>query len=334
MKPADKSRPSQDQIDVDALFEAQEKERRRRRRWIAAALVGVVAAGAVTGGVVTGAFTGDDADADAAGAPEDLGATESAGTEPAETESSDSEAPAPEALAPEDPAPEVEAPESAGGEGAPAPGAEESPGGEDAAPAPAESESGQDEQPAGDQPGAGAPEPGAEGSASADGEEAPGSPPSAGTGDDAPSPAEQAPAPTSYQVTSGDTLWSITESVLPGDPSEQAIKDAWPTIYQANEAVFGGSPSVLPSGVRLTVPDLGATGGGGAPATPEAGGTRQVVAPGESLWSITDAALGGNATADQVLESWPKVYEANRQVIGDDPDLIRVGQELVVPALP
>ena len=54
------------------------------------------------------------------------------------------------------------------------------------------------------------------------------------------------------------------------------------------------------------------------------------VVPGESLWSISEDAL---ATEDPaaVAAFWPKLYEANRDTIGSDPDLIYPGQLLTIP---
>ncbi|WP_143424926.1 LysM peptidoglycan-binding domain-containing protein [Geodermatophilus pulveris] len=59
-----------------------------------------------------------------------------------------------------------------------------------------------------------------------------------------------------------------------------------------------------------------------------------MVRPGDSLWTITAQLLGEQATAEQVLDAWPRLYAANRDVIGADPDLIHPGQELVLPGLP
>ena len=57
-----------------------------------------------------------------------------------------------------------------------------------------------------------------------------------------------------------------------------------------------------------------------------------VVRRGDSLWSITGRYLGPSATADEIAREWPRWHEANRDVIGDDPDLIRPGQVLHPPA--
>ena len=56
-----------------------------------------------------------------------------------------------------------------------------------------------------------------------------------------------------------------------------------------------------------------------------------VVRPGDSLWSIAEGALGADATAADIAASWPQWYEHNRNVIGDDADLIVPGQKLLAP---
>ncbi|MER7519471.1 transglycosylase family protein [Streptomyces sp. NPDC126499] len=73
--------------------------------------------------------------------------------------------------------------------------------------------------------------------------------------------------------------------------------------------------------------------GGGAPASPTTVPTVRemyTVTPGDSLSKI--------ARDQHVRGGWPRLYEANRTVVGDDPDLIHPGQRLTlriaVPAAP
>ena len=56
-----------------------------------------------------------------------------------------------------------------------------------------------------------------------------------------------------------------------------------------------------------------------------------VVLAGDSLWSIAARHLGPAADATEVAEAWPRWWEANRSVVGDDPDLLLPGQRLVAP---
>ncbi len=82
-------------------------------------------------------------------------------------------------------------------------------------------------------------------------------------------------------------------------------------------------PAAPPPGPR--------TRSGAAPAA-------HVVRPGESLWSIAEAAwarsTGAPAGTAEVAAYWPQVYAANRAVLGPEPDLIRPGQPLRIPPPP
>ena len=49
-----------------------------------------------------------------------------------------------------------------------------------------------------------------------------------------------------------------------------------------------------------------------------------VVAPGDSLWTISEKTYGTGY-------NWTKVYEANREVIGENPGLLETGTKLVLP---
>jgi len=57
-----------------------------------------------------------------------------------------------------------------------------------------------------------------------------------------------------------------------------------------------------------------------------------VVLRGDSLWSIAAAHLPSDATSADVAAAWPRWYEANRDVVGDDPDVLLPGQVLHVPS--
>ena len=52
---------------------------------------------------------------------------------------------------------------------------------------------------------------------------------------------------------------------------------------------------------------------------------------GDSLWSIVARQLGPGASDAEIAHEWPRWFEANAAVIGDDPDLILPGQQLVPP---
>ena len=68
----------------------------------------------------------------------------------------------------------------------------------------------------------------------------------------------------------------------------------------------------------------------GASATP-----RLVVEPGDSLWSISEEHIGPGATPEQVAYEVERIFELNRDQIGENPNLIFPGQEFfLVSAAP
>jgi nucleoid-associated protein YgaU len=60
-----------------------------------------------------------------------------------------------------------------------------------------------------------------------------------------------------------------------------------------------------------------------------------VVRSGDSLWRIAERILGnrtdGTVTSADIARFWPAVYEVNRSLIGEDPNLIFPGQTLQIP---
>src|ERR687889_640892 len=68
----------------------------------------------------------------------------------------------------------------------------------------------------------------------------------------------------------------------------------------------------------------------GASATP-----RLVVEPGDSLWSISEKHLGPGATPEQIAYEVERIFELNRDQIGENPNLIFPGQKFfLVSAAP
>src|SRR5215213_6627152 len=63
--------------------------------------------------------------------------------------------------------------------------------------------------------------------------------------------------------------------------------------------------------------------------------TRFVVEPGDSLWSISEEHIGPGATPEQVAYEVERIFELNRDQIGENPNLIFPGQEFfLVSAAP
>jgi nucleoid-associated protein YgaU len=68
---------------------------------------------------------------------------------------------------------------------------------------------------------------------------------------------------------------------------------------------------------------------GPRPRTTDAG--EVVVRRGDTLWSIAARNLGPRPSDSQIAQAWPAWYDANRDVIGDDPGLLLPGQVLRAP---
>lgn len=91
--------------------------------------------------------------------------------------------------------------------------------------------------------------------------------------------------------------------------------------------------SVAPSSTPTTAPTpTHAT----APVSASAPEDRRVVRPGDSLWRIAEAELlrhhDHEPTVAEVAAYWPRIHAANRALVGPDPDLVRPGVPLVLPA--
>jgi nucleoid-associated protein YgaU len=108
-----------------------------------------------------------------------------------------------------------------------------------------------------------------------------------------------------YHVESGDSLTSIAQRAY-GDGSQ------WQAIYKVNEAEIGPDPNLLQSDQVLFIPL-------------KQPGTTYTVRPGDSLSAIAERFYhNGN--------QWRKIYEANRETIGPDPNVIRPGTVLTIPS--
>jgi nucleoid-associated protein YgaU len=67
---------------------------------------------------------------------------------------------------------------------------------------------------------------------------------------------------------------------------------------------------------------------------PHAGTTRPervTVVEGDTLWRLAARTLPASARDARVANRWHHLYELNRDVIGDDPNLIQPGQRLLLP---
>lgn len=56
-----------------------------------------------------------------------------------------------------------------------------------------------------------------------------------------------------------------------------------------------------------------------------------VVQPGDSLWLIASRHLHPGASETEIAATWPRWFAANREVVGNDPNLLHPGTQLVNP---
>ncbi|MFK5633022.1 MULTISPECIES: LysM peptidoglycan-binding domain-containing protein [unclassified Ornithinimicrobium] len=125
-------------------------------------------------------------------------------------------------------------------------------------------------------------------------------------------------------VTVGATVAASAEWPRSTHPS--SVLDSHDAVPDAPAPVPGWTPTP-PVPVAAPSGDIGLVG-----VVPTASGEQAVVVHrGDTLWDIAARHLGAQATDQDVAEAWPRWYAANRDLIGDDPDLVLPGQRLVVP---
>lgn len=92
-----------------------------------------------------------------------------------------------------------------------------------------------------------------------------------------------------------------------------------------SKSVTWDGGSLVGAGAALMTAGAVAGAGGATGAVPTFGAKRTyVVKPGDSLSKIAGVYYGN-------FQLWPKIYEANRKVVGANPNLILPGQVLVIP---
>lgn len=116
----------------------------------------------------------------------------------------------------------------------------------------------------------------------------------------------------------GDTLWGLAETHLGDGFRWQEIAELNKGRVMPDGRTFNNPRSIEPGWDLLLPADAINLPGDHAPANP----TEAVVEPGDTLSGIS---------AETGVENWQELYEANKDVIGDDPDLIYPGQVLVLP---
>jgi len=152
--------------------------------------------------------------------------------------------------------------------------------------------------------------------------------------------ATAAPSPSAAPALSAAASPSGDPSPDPGpSPSAAASPGAAPTgaPAESSRGTWTPAPPVAPTvETSASAQDADPAGLAQDPVRPARGAARDqvVVLRGDSLWTIAAAHLPDGATAADVAAAWPRWYEANRDVVGDDPDVLLPGQILRIPDLP
>ena len=146
----------------------------------------------------------------------------------------------------------------------------------------------------------------------------------------APAPvAEQASGSVAYTVRPGDSLWRIAETLLGDGARYGEIAELNYGRRQSDGRALTADHWLAP-GWTLTLP-----AGAAAPATPagpeQPAGT-VVVEPGDTLWQIAQETLGDGGRYNEIAAASTQVQPDGTRL--RDPDLIRPGWELTVPAPP
>jgi nucleoid-associated protein YgaU len=118
----------------------------------------------------------------------------------------------------------------------------------------------------------------------------------------------------------GDTLWGLAEAHLGSGFRWQEIAELNQGRVMSDGRIFNNPRSIEPGWELILPADATNLSGDQAPGSE----TERVVENGDTLSGI---ALETSGDADD----WQALYEANKDVVGSDPDLIYPGQVLVLP---
>lgn len=136
------------------------------------------------------------------------------------------------------------------------------------------------------------------------------------------------PAVSAAWIPSGAELAAFASGSAAPPPARSPAPEPEPPVPSAMPRSLGLDPHWMPAPPPVDPRSL-------APSprrAPEPAGTAAVtVRAGDSLWSICAADLGPLASDVDIALAWPRLYQANRDVIGSDPGLLLPGQVLRMP---
>ncbi|WP_238440095.1 LysM peptidoglycan-binding domain-containing protein, partial [Frankia sp. AgB1.8] len=118
-----------------------------------------------------------------------------------------------------------------------------------------------------------------------------------------------------------------------GGQAAAPTNTGWPNLAPPYSSVPTAGPTAEPTaGPTATPTSAPAPAAAPAPSAPAASSAAQVVQRGDSLWTIAARHLGPGATDAQIAAEWPRWWDANRAMIGSDPNLLHPGEQLQSPA--
>ncbi|WP_052710618.1 LysM domain-containing protein [Pseudofrankia sp. DC12] len=182
---------------------------------------------------------------------------------------------------------------------------------------------------------------------------APSSPAAAGTAAPTPAPTPDASRTATPMPTTPDSPTSTASPASPtsptspaGTPAGEPTADPTPSPAPWTPTVVDSAPATEAAGGQAaTSPDAGwpnlappfssvpvSAPAPAAPTPADRSFDPQVVQRGDSLWTIAARHLGPGASDAQIAAEWPRWWAANRAVIGSDPNILHVGEQLQPPA--
>ncbi len=133
----------------------------------------------------------------------------------------------------------------------------------------------------------------------------------------------QPSVPAPVVATDPTAVPSLDHPLTPSRPAASAT----PSLDHPTTA----SPAQSPAASRPRAPEPAPAPAATAPTAAE----QLVVRPGDTLWGLAEQQLqaetGVPPTDAQVAQEWPSWWQANREAVGHDPDLLRPGTPLVPP---
>jgi len=120
--------------------------------------------------------------------------------------------------------------------------------------------------------------------------------------------------PTTYKVQKGDHLWAIAEKYYGSGYN-------WTDIAAENKLK---KPDVIMEGTELTLPSVPAKSQTMVEPEVQVVTGKYTTRSGDSLWSVSVKVYADGY-------QWPKLWEANQDKIGPNPDRLETGIELNIP---